>query len=157
MKKYLNASNIVACITFIFALVVLILYAVNFNSNGYYQGVEAPGLILFTILTMVFSLGIIGLSFVKKEGTIAKVVLVADIVLKVCIALFLMLVAMNLVSSRVEGIGYIFFSNADVAKEVATPANVGSAMVSFVAIGFAVVGAIAGIVGSFFLPKEEAK
>lgn len=155
VKKIFTLSNIFACATFLFALVVLILYAVNFNTNGYFQGVRANNLVLLFILVMVFDLLIIGRSFVKVQGILDKVLDCATWTLKVLVPLFLIIGTLKLIQSRIEGFGYIFFSNVDVAKEVATPANLASAGVSITALVFGILAALVGIVGAFFLPKKE--
>jgi len=154
-KKLLNACNCLTCASFILALVFVILYGVNVGSAGYFQGRGADGVVLFSILVMVFDLLIIGRSFVKVEGTVAKCVDVAVMALKVVVPVLLMIAALNLLGTRIEGIGYIFFSNADVAKEVATPANVASGTLAIVTVVFGIVTAVISIVAAFFLPKEQ--
>ena len=155
MKKLINPSNILACVSFVFALVMVILYAVNINTNGYFQGVKAQYVVLMCILTMVAACGIIGLNFLKFDGVAGKCVTIGNVALKVAIPVFMFIAALMLVQSRIEGFGYIFFSNVDVAKEVATPANISSAITSMVAIGFGAVAALVGIVAAFFQPKKE--
>lgn len=155
MKKFLNASSIVACLSFVLALVFIIIYAVNINAVGYFQGRGASGVVLFAILVMVFDLLIIARGFVKVEGIVGKVLDIVVFALKVIVPVLLILAAINLIGTRIEGLGYIFFSNADVRKEVATPENVASATTSIVAVVFAGVAAVVSIVGAFFLPKTE--
>lgn len=155
MKKFVNASNIVAALSCVLALVTLILYVININVNGYYQGVTAPGVILFCILVMVFDLVIVGANFLKLEGILGKVVDIVVMALKVLVPCFLMIVAMILIQTRISGLGYIFFSNVDVIKEVQTPANLASAYVAIATIAFTVLGSLVGVVGAFFLPKKD--
>ena len=155
LKKLLSLSNILACVTFILSLVALILYAVNVNSAGYFQGVRADGLVLLLIFVMVFDLLIIARSFLNFEGILDKVLDLLVMVLKVLVPLFIMIAILKLVQSRVEGFGYIFFSNVDVAKEVATPANIASAGVSITAIVFSAIAVIAALVGAFISPKKD--
>ena len=154
MKKFLSASNIIACVSFILALIFVILYAVNINTNGYFQGVKANNLVLFAVLAMVLDLLILASVFIPLQGLAAKIVRVVVFVCKVLVPVFLVLAAMSLISARIEGLGYIFFSNVDVAKEVATPANIASATVAIAAVALGFASAIVSIVGSFFLPKE---
>ena len=109
----------------------------------------------FAILVMVFDLLIIARGFVKVEGIVGKVLDIVVFALKVIVPVLLILAAINLIGTRIEGLGYIFFSNADVRKEVATPENVASATTSIVAVVFAGVAAVVSIVGAFFQPKAE--
>ena len=154
MKKILNASNMLACVSCVLSLVFVILYAVNVNSAGYFQGNRAANLVLLAILAMVCNALIIGRSFVKVEGYALKALDVVVFVCKVLIPLFLIFAAISLLSARIEGLGYIYFSNVDVAKEVATPANLGSAGLAIATIVVGIVTAIISVVAAFFLPKH---
>ena len=155
VKKLLNASNIIACLTCVLALVMVILYAINVNVNGYFQGVKAQYVVLMCILTMVADVLIIGSSLLKLEGAPGLCLRVCVTALKIAVPVFMMVAALSLLQARIEGIGYIYGSNVDVAKEVATPANLASAGVAITAIAFGLVTSIAGMVGAFFQPKEE--
>lgn len=155
LKKLLSVSNIFACVTFILSLITLILYLVNINIAGYYQGVRVSGVVVLLILVMVFDCLIIARSLLKFEGIVDKVLDLASMALKVLVPLFLMITVLLLAQSRIEGLGYIFFSNEDVAKEVATPENIASANTAIVTIVFGAVAAVLGIVGAFFSPKKD--
>ena len=157
MKKILNANNIISCLTAVLALVALIVYLVNIGSVGFFQGAVVDNYVLFAILAIVFCLGVIVLSIVRPSGTVGKVLDVVIIVLKVLIPVFLFLVTVSVVGARVNGFGYIFFSNVDVQQEVATPENIASAMTAIVGIVFAGLSGLFGIVSAFFLPKQVEK
>ena len=60
----------------------------------------------------------------------------------------------NLVSARVEGFAFIYFSNADVLLEVQTAANMSSATCAIVNLVLLAVSSIAGIVSAFFTLKK---
>ena len=68
-----------------------------------------------------------------------------------------MLCLVNLISGRAEGLGFIYFSNADVLQEVQTPANMSSAtgtIANMICLG---VAAIFAMIAAFFtLRKKEA-
>lgn len=155
MKKLLNASNIVACLVALLSLIALILYGANVSTKGFYQGMTIQNFVLLGVFTIVACLGIIGLSFLPKEGVVGKVVNVVTMVLKVLIPVFLFSIVLAAISSRISGLGYIFFSNENVRLEVATPENLASAGVAITTIIFAAVAGLVGIVGAFFLPKTE--
>ena len=153
MKKLLSPSNILACISFILALVFVILYAVNVSAEGYFQGIKAQNVVLFAILAMVFDLLVIVLPLLPAQGIAGKILGICGSVCKVLVPVFLVLGALNLLGARLEGLGYIYFSNVDVAKEVATPANLASASIAISAISTGLGSAIVSIVGSFFSPR----
>ena len=62
---------------------------------------------------------------------------------------------MNLIAGRVDGLGYIFFSNADVAKEVQTAANMGSARTAIWNMGFLGASLLFSIVAAFFSMRKK--
>ena len=66
----------------------------------------------------------------------------------------LALAFINLVSARVEGFAFIYFSNADVLLEVQTAANMSSATCAIVNLVLLAVSSIAGIVSAFFTLKK---
>ena len=73
--------------------------------------------------------------------------IVAPVVLAYCL--------INLIGGRIEGLGFIYFSNADVAKEVQTAANLSSAtwaIASMVAYG---VSMLAAVIASFVDVKKN--
>ena len=154
-KKLFTLSNILTCVTFLFTLVSFILYIVNITKDGFFKGVTVPGLVALFIFALLFELLIIGSSLLNLKGILGKVESVVVMVLKVFIPLFLAIGLLNLLSTRIEGIGYIFFSNVDVRKEVATPENIASAVVTFVTGGTMLLSMLLGIVGAYFSVKKE--
>ena len=155
MKKLLSVGNIIACLCFILSLVGLILYVANVNGDGFFKGHNVDGVIAYCVLAMVFSLLIIAASFLPRNGIVGKIVDIVVMVLKGLIPVMMFLAVMALTAERVAGFGYIFFSNEDVRKEVATPANLASAYLAITTLVFDGIAAVAGIVGSFFLLKKE--
>ena len=155
MKKVLSAGNIITCLSCIFGLIGLIIYAVNVNSEGFFRGNRVAAVVTFGVIAMIAAVVVILLTILPVKGGAAKVVDLLVMVCKVLVPVMLMIAAMTLLANRVAGFGYIFGANEDVRAEVATAENIASAMVAMVAIGFDYVAAIAGIVAAFFLPKRE--
>ncbi len=155
MKKLLSVSNILACANFVLALIFIILYAANVGSAGYFQGSKVGNFVLLVILAMVADLIVIGASVLKLNGALGKVVNILVSACKIVAPAMLILAVMLLVSYRVEGFGFIYFSNVDVAKEVQTPANLASAGLAITAIVFGTIAGVEGIVAAFFAPKEQ--
>ena len=62
----------------------------------------------------------------------------------------------NLVASRVDGLGYIYFSNADVAKEVQTAANMASAQSAIWSMGLLGAAMLVAVVAAFFSIRKKA-
>ena len=65
----------------------------------------------------------------------------APVLLTLCLA--------NLVAARAEGLGFIYFSNADVIKEVQTPANLASATGTIANMVCLAAAMVIGMVGAF--------
>ena len=155
MKKVFSVSNIFACISFLLALAFLVVYLVNVNVSGFFQGNTVPNVVLYAVLAMVCAVLVIGASLIPVGGIGGKCIDIVAYLLKAAIPVLFMLAAFTLLSGRVAGIGYIYFSNVDVAKEVGTPENLASAAVAISGISVGLVGAVVSLVGAFFLPRER--
>ena len=146
MLKKLSVGAWITVLAAIMVLVSLIVYSANVSGEGYFQGKSVSGMTLWLILAVVLLLAAIALKMLSLKGTAASC---ADLVSGLCQIGAPVLVALgliNLISSRVEGLGFIYFSNADVIKEVQTPANLASgsgAIASMVIMGIALVLCIA--------------
>ena len=154
MKKLLSVSNIIACLCFILSLVGLILYVANVNGDGFFKGHNVAGIGVYCGFAMAFALLIIAASFLPRNGAAGKIIDIVVMIFKVLIPVMMFLAVMALTAERVAGFGYIFFSNEDVRKEVATPANLASAYLAITTLVVDGIAAVAGIVGSFFLLKK---
>lgn len=156
LKKF-SAGAWIACCAAVLTLISLIVYAINVGSAGYFQGASVSNLVLYSILAIVLLCAALVIGQLKLNGTVGKVLkLVAgccQIVAPVLIAFCLI----NLIAARVEGLGFIYFSNADVILEVQTPANLSSASGAIASMVCYGVSMIAAIVAAFVnVWKKEA-
>ena len=142
MLKKMSAGAWITVLAALLVLVSLIMYSANVSGEGYFQGRSVSNLTLWLILAVVLLLAAVALKLLSLKGTAATC---ADVVSGLCQIGAPVLVALsliNLISSRVEGLGFIYFSNADVIKEVQTPANLASgsgAIAGMVVMGVALV------------------
>ena len=144
------------CCVAVLTIVSLIVYSVNIASAGYFQGQSVIGLMPRLIVAIVLEIVAFVLGQLKTRGVVGKII---DIVIGACQIVAPFLVAMclmTLVAGRVEGLGFIYFSNADVAKEVQTPANLSSAVGSIAAMICLGVSMLAGMVSAFLNIRKEA-
>ncbi|MCR5771121.1 MAG: hypothetical protein K6G87_07835 [Butyrivibrio sp.] len=155
MKNKVSAGMIAGCVTFVCALLGFILYLININASGYFQGGSVPQAQLFVILSMVTIAIAICLYFVKVKGIAGKIADIAGDILSVVSPVLLSASLMTLVGSRVEGFAFIYFSNADVLTEVQTPANLSSAHVAIANIVVMAIAIVAGIVWAFLGKKKN--
>ena len=152
-KKKMTAGAWVTCIAAVVTIVALIIYQVNIGGAGYFQNASVSNLVLYTVCAVaLFLLAIVvGLALKGAAGELISGIL--QIGAPVLIALALI----SLIASRVEGLGFIYFSNADVTLEVQTPENLSSAqtaIASMVAYGVAM---LCGIIAAFTsLKRKEA-
>ena len=155
--KKLSVGAWITCCAAVVSLVALIIYSINIGSKGYYQGRSVNNLVLWSILAIVMLFAAIVLKQLEVKGVAASVIELAAGAMQIGAVVLLALAAINLISSRVEGLGFIYFSNADVIKEVQTPENLSSgsaAIASMVGYG---VGLLAAAVGAFFGLKKTEK
>ncbi len=75
-----------------------------------------------------------------------------------CIAApaLLTLCLINLIAARAEGLGFIYFSNADVLLEVQTPENLSSATGTIANMVCLAMAVLFGMVSAFFGMKKKA-
>ena len=93
----------------------------------------------------------VGLSMVKGAK---KVVDLLTGLCQIAAPALLALAFINLVSARVEGFAFIYFSNADVLLEVQTAANMSSATCAIVNLVLLALSSIVGVVSAFFTLKK---
>jgi len=156
MKNKLSAGMIAGCVTLVLSLVGFILYLVNINASGYFQGGRVPQAQLFVILGMITIVAGICISFVDIKGVAGKVADIAGDILKVISPILVSASLMTLVGSRVEGFAFIYFSNADVLTEVQSPANLSSAHIAIANIVVMAIAIVAGIVWAFLGKKRQS-
>jgi len=147
--KKLSVGAWVALVTAVLALVSVIVYTVNISSEGYFQNASVTNLAVFCILAVVMLAAAVALGLLEVKGAAATAVELVTGALQLAAPVLLMLCLVNLAAARAEGLGFIYFSNADVLLEVQTPANLSSAagtIANMVCLGIA---AVAGMVGAF--------
>ena len=145
MKK-LSVGAWISCIAALLAIVGFFAYNNNVGGEGYYQGatVNNFGLYVWGAVACLF------LAIALSLAGSGKVIEIITGIFRIAAPVLLAVAIMNLVAGRVDGLGYIYFSNADVAKEVQTPANLGSALTAIWNMGFLGVSMLAAIIGAFF-------
>ena len=152
MKK-LSVGAWITCLAALLAVAAFIAYSANIGGEGYYKDAAVSNFALAIWGAVACLVLAIVLYLVKGN----KIVEIVTGVLRVAAPALMAFGLMNLIAGRVDGLGYIYFSNADVAKEVQTAANLGSAQTaiwSMVLLGVAIL--IAVIAAFFSLRKKEA-
>ncbi len=151
-KKF-SAGAWIACCAAVLTLIALIVYAVNIGGEGYFQKASVSNFVLWCVLALVLLAAAVALVLAKDGKASALLSGCCQIAAPVLLALALI----NLIASRIEGLGFIYFSNADVLLEVQTPANLASAsgtIANMVILGTAFLVAV--IAAFCSLRKKEA-
>jgi hypothetical protein len=157
MIKKLSVGAWITCIAVIAAIVSVILYNTNLGTEGYFKNAEVTNVVLFSILAIAAMVIAIILKLADLDGVAGKCVDICAGVLQIAAPVLLALNTINIVAARVQGLGYIYFSNADVALEVQTPENLASASGAILSIAFFAVAMIVALVGAFCCLRKEAK
>ena len=155
-KKSMGAL-IAAAIAVVMTIVSFVIYTMNIGAEGYYKAASVPNLPLYTWLAvgaMVLAV-VIGKALQNVKGIGGSLVSIVTGLLQIAAPVLLAYCLINLISGRVEGLGYIYFSNADVAKEVQTAANLASATQAIVSMVCYGVSMLLACVAAFFSAKKS--
>ena len=156
MKKF-SVGMCFAAVAAILAIVSLIVYNVNVGGDGYFQNATITNLALFCALAAVALIAAIALAFVNvPDGPAGMVVDLVTGALQIVAPALLALCLINLIAGRAEGLGFIYFSNADVILEVQTPENLASASGAIASMVVLAISTVVGIIASFINIKKSA-
>lgn len=131
------------------ALVSVVVYAVNIGSAGYFQNAAVSNMIPLCALSAAALAAAVALGQLKLSGAASTAMELVTGALQICAPVLLILCLANLAAARAEGLGFIYFSNADVILEVQTPANLSSATGTIANMACLGAAALAGMAGAF--------
>ena len=156
LKKQ-RAGIYVTVLALILTVAALITYQVNIAGEGYFQNAVVAQAVIYPVIALVLEILVVVLAQISLKGAAVKAVDIVSGALRIVIPVLLVIAAMNVVSCRVEGFAFIYFSNQEVLQEVQTPANMASAHGAIANIVLLGVAAVVGIVAAFFsVEKKEA-
>lgn len=144
------------CVTLILAIVSFIIYNVNINSAGYFEHGSSPYAVRYMILAMVAFVVAIVLVEIPVSGMAEKILTILADAARIVAPALCVAAAITLVSARVQGFAFIYFSNEEVLQEVQTAANMSSAHGAIASIIALFVTAIVGMIAAFFGMKKKA-
>ncbi len=145
MKK-LSVGMWITCIAAVLAIIAFIIYSVNIGAEGYYNGAAVSN---FTLMVLGAAACLLCAVVLKTMGR-SKLIEIVSGILRIAAPALLAWALMNLIAARVDGLGYIYFSNADVAKEVQTPANMSSATCAIASMVVLGVSTLVSVIAAFF-------
>lgn len=156
LLKKQTAGTWATFITLVLALISFVIYFVNIGSEGYFQNAAVPRAVMYITLAVLMLLAVLVLAQFRFQGIWEKILNIVSDVMRIVTPAFLMAALMTLLSGRVQGFAFIYFSNEEVLQEVQTAANLSSshgAIANMIALA---VTAIAGMAAAFFSLKKEA-
>lgn len=154
MNKKFSAGAWFAIAAAILAIVSFVIYSVNIGGAGYFQN-AAVGAMPLTWAAVAALAVAVAVSMVGFKGIVGRLAALLCGALQIVAPVVLAYCLISLIGGRIEGLGFIYFSNADVAKEVQTAANLSSAtwaIASMVAYG---VSMLAAVIASFVDVKKN--
>ena len=152
MKK-LSVGAWITCFAALLAVVAFIAYSANIGGEGYYKDAAVNNFAL-VVWGAAACLVLAIVLYLAKDN---KAVEIVTGVLRVAAPALMAFGLMNLIAGRVDGLGYIYFSNTDVAKEVQTAANLGSAQTAIWSMALLGAAMLIAVIAAFFsLRKKEA-
>ena len=144
-------------ITLLLAVVSVGIYLVNIGSEGYFQNASVAGVPLFFALAILMLIAVLVLAQFSFQGILGKSMDILSDAMRIITPVCVIAALMTLVSGRVEGFAFIYFSNEEVLQEVQTAANLSSANGAIANMIALAVTAVAGMIAAFFnLKKKES-
>ena len=144
MNKKFSAGAWFAIAAAFLAVVSFVIYSVNIGGSGYFQNAAVAAMPLTWAAVAALAIAV-ALSMVGLKGIAGKLAALLCGALQIAAPVVLAYCLISLIGGRIEGLGFIYFSNADVAKEVQTAANLSSAtwaIASMVAYGVSMLAAV---------------
>lgn len=154
--KKQSAGVWVNLIAAVLAVASLIVYGVNISSVGYFQNAAVSSMTTYGIPAVILLVLVIILAQLKLTGGAATAVEILSGAMRIAVPVLLTLCLINLIAARAEGLGYIYFSNADVTLEVQTPENLSSATGTIANMICLAVSAVAAMAAAFFRLGRKA-
>ena len=141
--------------TLCLGIISYIIYRMNIAGEGYFQNSEVKNSVLYLVIAVVLMVAVLVISQLRFHGVADTVVSVINDGIRIIIPALVIVSAVTLISGRVEGFAFIYFSNEEVLQEVQTAANLSSAHGAIANIIALVVTAVAGMVSAFFSAKNK--
>lgn len=148
MNKKFSAGAWCSIAAAVLAIASFVIYSVNIGGSGYFQNAAVAAMPLTWAAVAALAVAV-ALSMAGLKGAVGKLASLLCGALQIAAPVVLAYCLISLIGGRIEGLGFIYFSNADVAKEVQTAANLSSAtwaIASMIAYG---VSMLAAVVASF--------
>ena len=156
MKKQTAGSGI-TFVAFVLSIVAIIVYFVNIGSAGYFQNAAVPETVMYNVIGIVLLAVVLAVSQLSINGAAGKVLTIVSDALRIGAPVLFIAALMKLVSSRVQGFAFIYFSIEEVLHEVQTAENMSSAHGTIANMVLLGVTAVVAMAAAFFSMKKVQK
>ena len=153
--KRQSAGIWMTLVTLILAIASFVIYNVNIHSAGYFENASSPYAVNYLVIAMVLMVVAIVIAQIPVKGIADKIATLLADAARIAAPALCVAAAITLVSSRVQGFAFIYFSNEEVLQEVQTAANMSSSHGAIASIVALFVTAIIGMVAAFFRVKKK--
>ncbi len=153
LKKQTVGFWMTVC-TLLLGIISFVAYNVNITGEGYFHGAGVATAARYMVIAIVLGVVAIVLTQLPVKGIALKVANVLSDIARIASPALFIGAVLTIVSARVEGFAFIYFSNPEVLQEVQTPANISSAHGAMINIACLVVAAVVGIVSAFFSARK---
>ncbi len=143
-------------ITLVLTVVSYIIYLVNIAGEGYFKNAASPSATRYAGIAIALLVIALVLTQFNLKGALDKCIRILTDALRIVVPALIIAAAITLVSSRVQGFAFIYFSNEEVLQEVQTAANISSAHGAIASIVAFAVAAFVGMIAAFFTLKKKA-
>ncbi|MCR5415747.1 MAG: hypothetical protein K6E79_02995 [Pseudobutyrivibrio sp.] len=141
--------------TLLLGIISFIVYSVNIAGAGYFHGARVDMAVRCGVIGLILSAVSIVLAEIPLEGIASKLVIMLSDCVRIAVPALFIAATLYIVSARVEGFAFIYFSNEEVLQEVQTAANLSSAHGAIANIIILGATALIGIIGAFFTTKKK--
>lgn len=155
LKKQ-TAGTFITFLAFILSIVSVIIYNANINAAGYFQNATVAGALTCNILGIIILIVILALAQISLKGLAATILALINDAFRIIAPVIFISALMQLLSARVEGFAFIYFSNEEVLHEVQTAENMASTHGTIANMVFLGLTAVLAIVAAFFSTRKEA-
>ncbi len=147
----------ITVLTFIFGIVAFITYNLNVAGEGYFHGKTVDIAVTYMLIGIIMTICAIILAQIPVTAIIEKILSIVSDLIRIAVPALFIAAILAIISDRVEGFAFIYFSNEEVLQEVQTAANLSSAHGAIANIVLLGVAALVGIIGAFFSTRKANK
>ncbi len=158
MKDFIKKQSLGSYLTLavlVLSIISFIVYGINVGANGYFYASSVTAVIVCSILEIITAVAIFLLAQLHLRGTLGRVLIVFKGALQIMAAVLPAIAFITFIDARVEGLGFIFFSNEEILATIQTAENLFSANSAIVGFVFYGLTWLTATVAAFFCARHR--